>query len=120
MLLNKFTIFHKACLISLVITFFKIFYEFTRKIETFKTIKQPFLTDAILYFTLTAVFWLSCIAVQTTSTWLFVITMLIANHTVHSTRSKHNHINTLFWHFHNILFLSKIQFVELLYIHIVT
>ena len=34
-------------------------------------------------------FGLSSIAIQTTSAWLFVIAMLIANLTIHSARGKH-------------------------------
>jgi hypothetical protein len=37
-----------------------------------------------------------------------MIAMLVANHAVHSTRSKHNRFYWLFWHFHNSSLLSEI------------
>lgn len=55
------------------------------------------------------------ITVQAASTCFFVVTMLITNFTIHSTRSKHNCINILFRHLHIYIFLSKFrlsQFVK--------
>lgn len=50
--------------------------------------------------------WFSAIAVQATSTRLFVVTVFIANLTIHPARGKHTRINIFFWHFHNHLPLS--------------
>ena len=62
-LTDKFTVFHKACPISFVITFFHVFNPFTGIIGTFKTIRQLFDLDTILYFTLTAMLWFSLITI---------------------------------------------------------
>lgn len=63
MLMDNFAVCHEACLIPLVIAFFKIFYLFTWIFGTFKAIGQFFAPDTIFYFALTAMFWFSLITI---------------------------------------------------------
>lgn len=112
MLPDKLAIFHKACLIPFVVAFFEIFYQLTWIVGTLKAIRQSFVFDTIFYLAFAAMFWFSNIAVQATGTRLFVIAMLIANNTIHSTRSKHNGINIFLRHFHSLLPLSDFQFPD--------
>ena len=100
MLPNKLAIFHKSCLIPCVITFFKIFYQLARIVRAFKTIRQSFIIDTIFYFALTTMFRLFSVTIQTTATRLSVITVLVADFTVHSTRSKHDCLDVSFRHLH--------------------
>ena len=98
---DKSAVFHKARPISFVIAFLKIFYLLAGIIGTFKAVISLFKPNAILYLTFTAMFRFPRITVQTACTWLFMITMLITDHTIHSAGSKHIDIHIFFWHFHN-------------------
>lgn len=100
-LTDKFTVLHEARLISFVIAFLKIFYLLTGIIGTFKAVIPLFKPNTVLYLTFTAMFRFPRITVQTACTWLFMITMLITDHTIHSAGSKHIDIHIFFWHFHN-------------------
>ena len=102
MFLDKCAISHKACPIPLAIAFLKIFYQLTWIGWTFKTVGQSVLFYAVLYLAFSAMLRLSAIAVQTPCTWLFVITVFVTNHAVHSAWSKHIFINIFAWHFHNL------------------
>lgn len=53
---DKFTVFHKARLIPLVITLFKVFYQLTWVCGTLKTKRQSLDFDTIFYFTFSAMF----------------------------------------------------------------
>ena len=93
MFLNKSTIFQKTCPIPLDIAFFQIFYKLTWKNGTFKTVRQLFFFYAVLYPAFSTMLRLSHIAVQTSRTWLFMVTMFVTNLTVHSAWSEHGMIN---------------------------
>ena len=54
MLMDSFAVCHEACLIPLVIAFFKVFYLFTWIFGTFKAIGQFFAPDTIFYFAFAA------------------------------------------------------------------
>lgn len=99
-LTNKFTVFHKACLISLIITFFKVLYLFAWIIQALKTIRDSLSLDAIFYAASTAMFRFTQITVQAARTGLFVTAMSVTDQTIHSTRRKHGHINSFLWHLH--------------------
>ena len=99
-LTNKLAVFHKARPIPSVIAFFKAFYPHTGVIGAFKTVSKPFYHNAFFYRAFTAVFRLAHIAVQAAGTRLFVITVPIADQTVHSAGSKQIRINIFFWHLH--------------------
>ena len=94
------TVFYKTCLIPLVIALFKVFNSFARIFGTFKAISQSIFLDTVLYFTFSAMLRLSFIAVQATGTGLFMVTVLVANFTIHSARGQHTCINVFFRHFH--------------------
>ena len=63
MLAHIFTILHKACPVSFVVAFFKVFYQLARVVGTLKTIGQSFALDTIFYLAFTAVLRLSYITV---------------------------------------------------------
>ena len=107
MFLNKSTIFQKTCPIPLDIAFFQIFYKLTWKNGTFKTVRQLFFFYAVLYPAFSTMLRLSHIAVQTSRTWLFMVTMFVTNLTVHSAWSEHGMINIFAWHFHNLFPFAK-------------
>lgn len=121
---DKLTISHKACLVSLVIAFFKILYQFTWIVKTLEAIGQSFVFDAVFYLAFAAMCRLSFIAVQTAGTWIFMITMLITHLTIHSARGEHDSINIFCWHFHRLLPLpisnsqTKRNFIVLTYIFV--
>lgn len=83
--LNTFAVCHKACLISFVIAFFKIFYQLAGIIETLKAISQSLTPDTIFYFAFAAVFRFSLITAQAARSCFFMIAMLITDLAVHST-----------------------------------
>ena len=89
MFLDKCAISHKAGPIPLVIAFLKIFYQLAWIGWTFKTVGQSFLFYAVFYLAFSTMLRLSAIAVQTPCTWLFVITVFVTNHAVHSAWSEH-------------------------------
>jgi hypothetical protein len=109
-LTNKLAVLHKARLIPFVVTFFKVFNQLARIIGTFKTIGQPFALDTIFYLAFAAVFRFAHVAVQATGTRLFMITMLIADQTVHAAGGKHSRIHFFCWHFHGSPSLSAYGF----------
>ena len=92
-LAHIFTILHKACLISFVVAFFKVCYQLAWIVGTLKTIGKSAVPDAIFYPAFSTVFRFPCIGIQTSRTRLFVITVLITDHAIHSTRSEHRDIN---------------------------
>lgn len=63
MLTDKFAVFHKACLIPLVVAFFKIPYQRTRIFGTFKAIGYVLFYDTILYLAFAAMFWFPLITI---------------------------------------------------------
>ena len=75
--LNKTAIFDKACLIPLIIAFFKILNKLTWIFGTFIAIRQVLFSNTILYSAFAAMLRLSLITVQATSAWLFMVTMFI-------------------------------------------
>lgn len=102
-LLNKPTVFYKACLIPLVIALFEIFNQPAWIFGTIKAIGQRFFFDTVLDFAFTAMLRFPLIAVQTAGTRLSVVTMLIADLTIHSAGGKHTCINMFIRHFHQFL-----------------
>lgn len=106
MRLNKTAIFYKTCLIPFVIAFFKVFNQPTWIFGTFKTVRQRFFFDTVLYFAFATMLRLSLIAIQATSARFFMVTVLIANLAIHSAWGEHTRINFFFWHFHSCSPLS--------------
>lgn len=100
MLTDKPAILHQACLIPFAVAFFKVFYQLAGISGTLKAMGQPLALDTIFYLALAAVFRLAYVAVQAAGTRLFIITMLIADQTVHAARGKHKGVNILCRHFH--------------------
>ena len=95
-----FAMFHKARLISLIVTFLQILDQLAGKIDAFKTILQLFVCDAGFYPARTTVLWFSCIVMQAACTWLPVVAVLVADHAVHSAGGEHARVNGSFRHFH--------------------
>lgn len=81
-------VFDKACGITGVVALFKRFDLFARIFGTLKTVRNFFFFHTGLNFAVSAVFWLALIAPQATVTGLFMSTMLITNHAVHSAWRK--------------------------------
>ena len=79
MLFHKKTVLYQACAITLVVTLFQVFNEFTGKSVTLITIGLSLSPYTILDFTLAAMFWFSIVSRQATSTGLFHIAVLVAN-----------------------------------------
>lgn len=92
-------IFHQAGMVADIITFFKPLYLFTWIFKTLKAICNLPLCRTILYPAFPTMLRFSPVTYQTACTRLFMITMLIANQTVHPTGGKHDRLY-LFWHLH--------------------
>ena len=101
MRLNKTAVFYKACLIPLMIAFFKIFNQLTGVFGTFEAIRPLLFFDTVHYFAFAAMLRLPLIAVQAACAWIFMITVFITNLAIHSARSKHGRINIFIGHLHH-------------------
>ena len=67
MRLNKMAIFYKTCLIPFVIAFVEVFNQLAWVFTTFKTVRQRFFFDTILYFAFATMLRLSTIAKSSTT-----------------------------------------------------
>ena len=86
-------------MIAGVIAFFQGFYRLAGIRCALKTILDTLFQSACLNPALPAVLWLSFVTVQAARTGLFMVTVLITDHAVHSTGGEHGGINGI-WHFH--------------------
>ena len=96
----KQAVFQKACPIAFVIAFLQIFDPFTGESGTFITIRKALLLYAVINPAIPAMFRFPILTAQTARARLFMITVLIADHAIHSARREKIRCDPFRRHFH--------------------